>query len=99
MNELEKQFFKQTKLEPCFHGHTSSNFYKYVMWLEKKLLNCRYPLLGEVRKMSIYVDGEKRKFAEALKIMTDEWIDDGECCDNTIKDICKILRKINRHFA
>ena len=38
-------------------------------------------------ELQIYVSGESRSLDEALKMLTDEWIDDGNYCAQTVMDL------------
>jgi hypothetical protein len=44
-------------------------------------------------KHSIYCSDESRPLEEALKIITDEWVDDGNYCAQTVIDMRDALKK------
>jgi hypothetical protein len=43
-------------------------------------------------KHSIYCNGEHHSIDEALKMLTDEWIDDGNYCSQTVIDLRDALK-------
>jgi hypothetical protein len=53
---------------------------------EKKMKN-------NMTKHSIYCSDESRPLEEALKIITDEWVDDGNYCAQTVIDMRDALKK------
>lgn len=52
---------------------------------EKKMKN-------NMTKHSIYCSDESRPLDEALKIITDEWVDDGSYCAQTVIDLRDALK-------
>jgi len=46
----------------------------------------------KMTKHSIYCNGEHLNIDEALKMLTDEWIDDGNYCAQTVIDLRDALK-------
>lgn len=47
---------------------------------------------NNMTKHSIYCSDESRPLDEALKIITDEWVDDGSYCAQTVIDLRDVLK-------
>ena len=47
---------------------------------------------NNMTKHSIYCSDESRPLDEALKIITDEWVDDGSYCAQTVIDLRDALK-------
>ncbi len=43
-------------------------------------------------KLTIYANGESHSIDKALKMLTDEWIDDGNYCAQTVIDLRDALK-------
>ncbi len=43
---------------------------------------------------TIYIDGKDLPIKKALRLMTDDWIDDGQYCAQTVMDMRDILREL-----
>lgn len=48
--------------------------------------------------MDVYCEGKNRPLDEALEIITDDWIDNGNCCEQTTIDLADACRKFKRLF-
>lgn len=49
-------------------------------------------------ELTIYCEGKNRPIQEAIGVLTDDWIDSGNCCDQTkidLRDAVKQLMSIN----
>lgn len=46
----------------------------------------------KMTKHSIYYNDEHHSIDEALKMLTDEWIDDGNYCAQTVIDLRDVLK-------
>ena len=46
-----------------------------------------------MKKLMIYMNSENIPLTEALKKMTDEWVDDGNYCAQTVIDLRDALKK------
>ena len=47
-----------------------------------------------MKKLMIYMNSENIPLTEALKKMTDEWVDDGNYCAQTVIDLRDALKEI-----
>lgn len=45
-------------------------------------------------KLKIYCNGKNRPIAEALDIITPQWVESGESCQQTTIDLAKACRKL-----
>jgi hypothetical protein len=46
-----------------------------------------------MKNLTIFIDMEHVPLEKALKIMTDEWVDDGNYCAQTVIDLRDALKK------
>jgi len=47
-------------------------------------------------KLTVYCDGHYRPLEEALSVITDDWVDAGNSCDQTVLDLVDACRKLRR---